>query len=192
VIVFFEGETEEQALPLLAQHFFNKSPVEMGLDFVSVDGHKSYLTFLKFAESFNIPWFILSDAEELVYRSVRNQLEELKGSGHNFDNVVFMDAGNNWEKQLIQEGYKEEIRKAMAKREEYCNERHREAKGSDRLAEIEGYNDSELLEIIKNNKTRYGAPIAEEIVASRKPLPPKVVHLFQKIQSLLQNEEDKV
>jgi putative ATP-dependent endonuclease of OLD family len=35
----------------------------MGIDFVGVGGYGNYLPFLRFAESLNIPWLILSDAE---------------------------------------------------------------------------------------------------------------------------------
>lgn len=45
LLVFFEGETEEQALPIFAQNYFGKSPVEMVIDFVGVGGYKSYLLF---------------------------------------------------------------------------------------------------------------------------------------------------
>jgi hypothetical protein len=38
----------------------------MGIDFVGVGGHKSYLPFLWFAESLNIPWLILSDSEDIL------------------------------------------------------------------------------------------------------------------------------
>jgi putative ATP-dependent endonuclease of OLD family len=55
VIVFFEGETEEQALPIFAQKHFGKTPVEMGLDFVGVGGFRNYLPFLRFAEASVFP-----------------------------------------------------------------------------------------------------------------------------------------
>ena len=37
-IVFFEGETEGQALPILAEKYFSKAPIEFGIDFFGVDG----------------------------------------------------------------------------------------------------------------------------------------------------------
>jgi len=58
-IVFFEGETEEQALPIFAEHYFKKPPVAMGIDFVGVGGSGNYLPFLRIAKSLRIPWFVL-------------------------------------------------------------------------------------------------------------------------------------
>ena len=77
-MVFFEGETEEQALPIFAKHYFGKSAVEMGVDFVGVGSCNSYLPFLRFAESLNIPWLILSDAEEITVERVKKQFSKLK------------------------------------------------------------------------------------------------------------------
>ena len=71
-IVFFEGETEEQALPIFAEHYFEEIPVEMGIDFVGVGGSGNYLPFLRIAQSLKIPWFIFSDGEKDAKRSVRS------------------------------------------------------------------------------------------------------------------------
>jgi putative ATP-dependent endonuclease of OLD family len=38
LMVLFEGETEEQALPIFAKHHFGQSGFEMGIDFVGVGG----------------------------------------------------------------------------------------------------------------------------------------------------------
>ena len=63
LIVFFEGETEEQALPIIFEKFFGYSPIELGIDFVGVGGYEGYLPFLNFAKQFNIPSVIISDAD---------------------------------------------------------------------------------------------------------------------------------
>lgn len=62
-IVFFEGETEEQALPILAQKYFKIHPSEIGIDFVGVGGAGNYFPFIEFANQMQIPWFIFSDGE---------------------------------------------------------------------------------------------------------------------------------
>ncbi|MBL4680693.1 MAG: AAA family ATPase, partial [Pseudomonadales bacterium] len=105
LIVFFEGETEEQALPIFAEKYFCKTPVEMGLDFVGVGGYGNYLPFLRFAESLNIPWLILSDAESNVVESVKKQLADSDSSKNEGDSIVFLDDKNDIEKQLIADGF---------------------------------------------------------------------------------------
>jgi putative ATP-dependent endonuclease of the OLD family len=192
VIVFFEGETEEQALPIFAQKHFDKTPVEMGLDFVGVGGHKSYIPFLRFAEALKIPWLIFSDAEttpENTKTSVKTQFSKCGSTKTESDCIVFVDDGNNFEKQLIHDGFRDEIKKAIASFDVYENKQHRAAKESIRLEEIEKYDDNELYKIITGRKTKYGPALAEQIVKSGKDLPAKVIDLFKKIATILKVEE---
>ena len=189
LIVLFEGETEEQALPIFANAFYKKTPVEMGIDFVGVGGHGNYLPFLRFAEALNIPWVIFSDAENTpdknIKKSVRDQFQKCKSNKNETDCIVFIDDGNDFEKQLVSDGFGAEIKKAIASLDVYENEKHREAKEKDRLKEIEGYDDAKLYEVITCSKTQYGPAIAEQIIKSEKNLPPKVITLFNKISVIL-------
>lgn len=186
VIVFFEGETEEQALPILSEKFFGITPVEMGLDFIGVGGYKSYLPFIRFANDLNIPWFIFSDAEDDVISWIDKHLEKLETSKQKEDVVVFLDSGNDFEKQMICDDFRVEIRQVIASFDEYKNEHHRRAKEAGRLAEINAYSDDELYKIMTehNHKTKFGPAIAEKIVKSKKELPPRVIELFKKIEKI--------
>jgi len=196
VIVFLEGETEEQALPIFVQKYFNKIPVEMGLDFVGVGGYRNYLPFLRFAEALNIPWIIFSDAEnnpdKNIKSSVQQQFLNCGSSKSETDCIVFIDDGNDFEKQLISDGFGDEIKKAIASLDVYTNQKHREAKEQDQLTKIENYDDDKLHEIITGRKTQYSPAIAEQIIQSEKDLPPKVIALFGKISTILKIEEEEV
>ncbi|MEA2077019.1 MAG: AAA family ATPase [Candidatus Marinimicrobia bacterium] len=193
LIVFFEGETEEQALPIFAQKHFNKTLVEMGLDFVGVGGHGNYLPFLRFAEALNIPWIIFSDAENIpIKSSVQQQFLNSGSPKSETDCIVFVDDGNDFEKQLISDGFGDEIKKAIASLDVYTNDEHREAKEQDRLKEIKSYDDDKLCVVITHRKTQYGPAIAEQIIQSEKDLPPKVIALFGKISTILKIEEAEV
>ena len=55
-LVLFEGETEEQALPIFFESYFNKTSVEVGVDFIAVGSYTAYLPFIRFAEDLKIPW----------------------------------------------------------------------------------------------------------------------------------------
>jgi len=182
-IIFFEGETEEQALPIFANHYFNKTAVEMGIDFVGVGGYGNYLPFLRVAEALKIPWFIFSDAEPDVKTSVKKQYTESHCSKSEVDVIIFLSDGNNFEKQFISDGYNEEVRKSIIKIEilKCQNKYHEEAKKK----EIAAYDDIKLYEIITDIKAQIGPVIAESIIDSGKPLPQKVIELFEKINSLL-------
>ncbi len=193
LIVFCEGEIEEQALPIFAQKHFNKTPVEMGLDFVGVRGHGNYLPFLRFAEALKIPWIIFSDAENTpgknIKSSVQQQFSNCGSLKSETDCIVFIDDGKDFEKQLVSDGFGDEIKKAIASLDVYMNENHREAKEKDRLTEIQNYDDDKLYGVITGSKTQYGPAITEQIIQSEKDLPPKVIALFGKISTILKIEE---
>ena len=193
IIIFFEGETEEQALPIFAQRHFKKTPVEMGLDFVGVGGYGNYLTFLRFAEALNIPWLIFSDAENTpeknIKASVQQQFSNCGSTKNESDCIVFLDDGNNFEKQLINDGFSNEIKQAVASLDVYENGRHRAAKEPIRLKELKEYDDNKLGGIITGSKTKFGPAIAEQIVKSGKDLPAKVIDLFGKIADILKIQE---
>ena len=168
MIVFFEGETEEQALPVFFQKHFEKTPADVGLNFVGVGGHGNYLPFLRFAESLNIPWVIFSDAEKKkgTKKSVEKQISD---SGTKTGSVVFLDDGNGFEKQLVRDGFHEQIKTVV----------NRLGNGS------REYTDNQLVKIISRKKTQYGPAVAEEIIQSGKDLPPKAIELFSRIANVL-------
>lgn len=185
VIVFFEGETEEQALPIFAHKHFNKTPVEMGLDFVGVGGYGNYLPFLRFAEALKIPWFIFSDAEnepeKNVKASVQSQFLKCGSEKNESDCIVFLDEGNDFERQLISDGFSDEIKQAIVGQGIYHNDNHKQAK----VQEIKTYDGDKLYEVITGRKTQFSPAIAEQIIKSDKDLPPKVIDLFSKIAAIL-------
>ncbi len=188
VIIFFEGETEEQALPIFAQKYFGKSHVEMGLDFIGVGGFGNYLPFIRFSESLNIPWIIFSDAENTPNKnikvSVQKQFSDCGSQKNEIDCIVFLDDGNDFEKQLIDDGFEDEIKQVIINLTPYANENHKQSKE----LEISGYDDNKLYEIITGSKTQYGPAIAEQIIASEKNLSPKIIDLFTKISAILKIE----
>ncbi len=191
LLVFFEGETEEQALPVFAQSYFGKSPVEMGIDFVGVSGAGNYLTFLRFAESLNIPWIIISDndKEGKIKESVKKQFDNSQSINNESDCLLFLNDGNDFEKQLICDGFNEEIKKAILSLKTYNNEHHEKVKKPKDVTKIDSYDDEKLYEVITGDKTQFGPLIAEEIINSGKALSPKFIELFDKIRIMLSNKE---
>jgi putative ATP-dependent endonuclease of OLD family len=193
LIVFFEGETEEQALPIFFEKHFNKTPVEMGVDFVGVGGYGGYLTFLRFAESLKIPWLILSDAEiapNNIKGHVQNQFQQCNSSRTESDCVIFLDDGFDIERQLIHDGFQDEIKLVIESFDVYNNEQHRAATEQRRQLEIQEFDDNQLYGVITYSKTKFGPAVAEKIVDSDKNLPPKVLELFEKISNILTSRSE--
>ncbi|MFA8300939.1 MAG: ATP-dependent endonuclease [Hyphomicrobiales bacterium] len=187
VIVLFEGETEEQALPLFAEKYFEKCMCELEIDFVGVGGAGNYLPFMRFAESFNIPWFIFSDAEDEIIRGVKNQFKQIDTASSFNEHIVVLKKGNSFEKELIDEGYIEEFKKAVLSLQDYTNDQHKAAKAQ----EIQEYSKEKLVNEALKNKTKMAPVLAFEIIDSKKSLPSKVVTLFEKIEEVITSKKNK-
>lgn len=215
LLVFFEGETEEQVLPILAENNFNKTSVEMGIDFVGVGGHGNYLSFIRFAESLNIPWIIFSDNDQSgkVEKSVKKQFISSKSTKNEDNCLIFLDKDHDFESYLIASGYIEEIKLAFTKlhSDNYLEEQIKNKDGTkkDRIKTekicntckqniytdiLRDYSGDDgfkaaLYDCMTSQKTQFGSVIAEEINNSGKLLPPKIIELFDKIKIVLSSKE---
>jgi len=189
-LVLFEGETEEQALPIFCEKYFvGKTSVELGIDFVGVGGFGNYLPFIRFAENLQIPWFIISDNDQNgeIKTSVINQFNNSPTDKEEDDVLIFLNDECDFEKELITDGFQDEIKKALISIGDYYNEQHRATKEN----EINAYNDDELYEemTIKGMKTKLAPHISYEVFISEKSLPTKVVSLFERINTILNINE---
>jgi len=213
VIVLVEGETEEQALPIFSQKHFNKTPIEMGIDFIGVNGYGNYLPFLRFAEALKIPWIIFSDGEKAVIKYIQSALKELHDVSEvdldNESNIFILDNGCDFERYLIDCEYIEEIERAFTNLhfEDYLKEQIKKNDGTNEKRirtkqtcdacnqniytdVLRDYSGDEgfkraLYDCMTSQKTQFGPAIAEQIIQSDKGLPPKVIDLFSKISAIL-------
>lgn len=112
-MLLFEGETEECALPIFAEHYWGSSIHHLGLSFVPVGG-TDYFPFMWLAKNLGIPWFVISDAEAAPLLNLDRCLSKVGLGKHTTcNNVITMDAGNDFEAQLIADGYSPEIESAF-------------------------------------------------------------------------------
>lgn len=211
-VVLFEGETEEQALPIFFEYFFKKPFSEMGINFIGVGGFGKYSAFLQIAQSLNIPWFIFSDGEKDTLKELLKPLKIILNNQNlklsDINNVVILDNNCNFEKYLIQEGYQDEIVESLENlngkdyvakeiHKKYNTSRGREKTDNkcptcnqniykDILRNYsgeEGFKEA-LLDCMTFQKTKFGPEIANVIVNKEKKLPQKVIELFEKITKL--------
>ena len=111
-IVFSEGQTESQALPVFAEKSFGKHPSDIGLNFVGVAGNGAYFPFIQFATSLNIPWLIFSDADQGTPKKVKKQISKTGIKEADQDKfVVFLDEGKKFEEHIA-DNFEDQIRKA--------------------------------------------------------------------------------
>ena len=179
-LVFFEGETEEQALPDFAERFWSKHPNDLGYNFVGVDGNGNYLPFLRLAESFKIPWFIFSDGEAATVIAVNSALRAIGQSLiPNNPRVIVMPGGKDFEAYLVNDASKDLLIEAIIKHETKSPQHEQVLKQQwstksqpDQLAKI--------LDTLKANKTQYGSRIGKIL-----PVPAALQELFKKLDAEL-------
>lgn len=112
-IVLFEGQTEEQALPIWAQKYWGATVHELGFSFVRVNG-TDYFPFIWLAKSLEIPWYVLADGETKPRAALQKALKEANEDESPFPkNVLVHPDGRNFEDQLLHEGYQLEIEAAL-------------------------------------------------------------------------------
>jgi putative ATP-dependent endonuclease of OLD family len=182
-IVLFEGETEEQALPIFFQKYFNKHPYELGFSFIGVGGKGAkYLPFLRIAEGLNIDWYVFSDGETDVINELDAIIRSLGKSIHD-NNIIKIDQGLNFEKIMTRD-YKDELQSVIiqSKINAAVNDRHKIA--LEREWNGREFSNEEILEELKNGKTKYGPLIAKKLIEINDPdrqIPSKIKDLFIQI-----------
>lgn len=185
-IVLFEGETEEQALPILAEKHLGRPAYELGIDFIGVGGAGAYFPFIQFAEAFNIPWYIFSDGEVDPVSKMTAAVRKQKGAAftniQNEPNVFIIANNEDFEKYIVRLNFLNDIIDYVKSIElPLCvNGQHRQA----REAEINStYTNQYVLAQAKNNKTEWALIFAYAIYQSQQALPPLVTQMLDQIKS---------
>jgi putative ATP-dependent endonuclease of the OLD family len=179
-LVFFEGETEEQALPDFAEKRWGKHPNDLGFSFVGVGGNGNYLPFLRMAESFKIPWFIFSDGEAETITAVNAALAAV-GQAEIPDNprVIVLPGGTKFETYIVTETSKDALIAAMIERRA-VNAQHRAALQQKWAAKSPADQIKDILTEMETNKTPCGSFVGKVL-----PVPAMLEDLFKKIDSEL-------
>lgn len=209
-LILFEGETEEQALPLMAEKFFGENIAMKGIDFVSVNGAGNYFSFIHLANSFHIPWYLFSDGEQNIVnnieKNVRKAMNDTSLNIRNMPNVFIISSEGDFEQMLIDDGFEDEIEqsinsisgipsvekfircndgKEIARKEtpdicKTCNQHI--YKGTIRNYLTRDGHKQALLDIMSNHKVVCAPVVAEKIIQSGKDIPTLVKRMFEKIK----------
>jgi putative ATP-dependent endonuclease of OLD family len=210
LVVLFEGETEEQALPRFFEADLNCSPHDAGVCFVGVGGACGYQPFLTVLEALRVNWIVFSDGEKDPLRNVQSALEGCNCTLED-PRVVVIPNGQCFESYLVAEGYGEALVRAIdsvdgengfmrwvektngtvgraRKTSEICPQ----CEQSIHKGELRDYSTDEglkraLLERLSWGKTKYAAAIAREIsnLAPERHLPPIIRTLLDRIRTKL-------
>jgi putative ATP-dependent endonuclease of OLD family len=182
-VVLFEGETEEQALPIFARHHWDQYPFERGVAFVGVGGDGNYLPFIRTLKAMGIPWLIFSDGEPSAQKCVAVALSGIRSAPEDCD-IVTLPNDASIEKYLIDEGYRERLQTAIIEFfRPFHSPEHEEAKSN----EIRGWSDTKILQFMEGHKTAlspYWARAISELDGDRS-IPTAICDLLNRIDSAI-------
>ena len=195
-VVFFEGQTEEMALPIWAHKYWDCSIHELGFSFVRVNGN-DYFPFVWLAENLQIPWYIFADGEPTPLVRLQKCLNKAGlADAASCPNVVVIPDGKNFETQLLAEGYLAEVRLALNEThgsENYLDEfiktnhglEYKNNKGVRDYQSVGGL-ERAAHDAMKASKTEFARPIARTICGCEEPsrrFPESIAKLFEIIGS---------
>jgi putative ATP-dependent endonuclease of OLD family len=179
-LVFFEGETEEQALPDFAETFWKRHPNDLGYSFIGVGGYGNYLPFLRMAESFRIPWFILSDGEAAAVTAVNGALAAIGQSlVPNNTRVIVLPGGKNFEAYLVNDASRDLLIGAIVDHEAKGTQ-HKDALKAEWAAKLKPDQLTAIVDKLTANRAQYGS-----LVGKLLPVPGALEELFKKIDTEL-------
>jgi putative ATP-dependent endonuclease of OLD family len=207
-LVLFEGETEEQALPIFAHAYWGKHPYELSASFVGVGGKWNYLPFIRVAKGLGIKWFIFSDGEKNTKEALNKQLKEAEYEEEyqNIHEIVVIDEKDkivmlnskgkevekiDFEAHMLGSGYEKELEEIIKKPE--LDKLNHELQNNDnedyhaylkRKYEklLQHMTADEINKALREEKTMYGFLIAEAFVKlpdENRRFPPKIKELFE-------------
>lgn len=173
-LVLFEGQTEEQSLPVFASKYWGASIHELGFCFVRVNG-TDYFPFIWLAKTLRIPWYVFADGEPQPVKQLNDALKKAgEAEAAKCTNVVVLPSGNGFEAQLVAEGYLPEIEQVIDKfkgkakaLDEYMAELHGKPKKGGVLRDYQsaGARERAAIDFLTGggNKTRLARPVADAI-----------------------------
>ncbi|KQW93228.1 ATP-dependent endonuclease [Massilia sp. Root418] len=190
-VVFFEGQTEEQAFPIWAQAYWGVSIHELGFTFVRVNG-TAYFPFVWLAKSLQIPWFIAADGEPQPLAKLEDALKKAKcNASAKCDNLVVLPNGQNFESHLIVHGYLPEIELALNELHgvENALDRHIESENGKSYGPNKGVRDyagedgrkraaKDAMGLAKTKLAKPLARIISELEDEKRRFPPGIRRLF--------------
>ncbi|MFT7157155.1 MAG: putative ATP-dependent endonuclease of OLD family [Parvicella sp.] len=220
VIILCEGETEEQALPLLLKKHFNKNVIELGVDIIGIDGGGNYYPFIYFAQKLNLKWFVFSDGEDNIIKKLKKDYKKLTKSEVTIseivlpDNIIHFENEDDFESYILKNGFLEEIEQCLKTilniedLDELIANKDGTSKGRTKTSEtcdscnqnifIDNLRDysgdegriSALNDLLSQNKTKYPSILSDLIYNSPKPLPSKITDLFEKVNLTINPPND--
>jgi putative ATP-dependent endonuclease of OLD family len=190
-VVLFEGQTEEQALPVWANRYWGSTVHELGFCFVRVNG-TDYFPFIWLAKALCIPWYVFADGEADPVAKLEAALKKANEKKvAECNNVVVHPGGMNFESQLLAEKYLSEIEAALDAMDgnagyldRYIDELHGQNKKKNVVRDYKsaGGRERAALDALQGNKTSAAKHVATAIAGhadAARRYPTRIKTLFE-------------
>ena len=198
LVILFEGDTEESALPVFAERHLGVNPDQYGISMINVGGAGNYKHFVFLLERLKIPWIIFSDGDQGGRDGVKAAGNAI-GKTFSFaeEEIVMLPSegiGQDFEAYLIDQGYQAQIITAIHTffgpnaLDEYriLNHNQKRKKGEIRDYESEGWERFLVHDYMNSYKGCIGRPIAESIIKGGLPnIPERINTLFARVAQIL-------
>jgi len=173
ILIFCEGETEEQALPIFAEKYFGSSIFNLGINIISVDGYRKYSPFITLAKSLKISWFIFSDGEDMVINSILKTIKI-----NDIDKIIDLPNEYNFEQYLLAY-YADDVKLAIV---EYLTSNSTSKDFNViKKQEVNNWDHDKIISYMEDHKTKL-SPLYTKIILSKyedeKMIPDKIRQLF--------------
>jgi putative ATP-dependent endonuclease of the OLD family len=195
-LILFEGETEEQALPIYAESYWGATAHEKGLSFVGCGG-VNYFPFVWLAHHFDMRWYTLCDGEERVTTELNKQLKKIGlTSADKLANISIIDGKTDYEGHLIASGYMDAIENAFERAlgkgefDKYITELDgkpgRKVDGQQTVRDYKGAEGRQRAaqDLLRERKTSLATPVAAVITTlpdEGRRIPPVIKKVFDRI-----------
>ncbi|MFM2415921.1 MAG: hypothetical protein RL385_644 [Pseudomonadota bacterium] len=192
-VVLFEGQTEEQALPVYAEKYWGATIHELGFCFVRANG-TDYFPFIWLAKAMRIPWYVFADGELGPVKQLDAALEKAgETDSARCSNVVVLPNNQGFEPYLLSEGYLAAIEQAIDRCEgkskhldDFMEHMQGQKKRGGTLRDYTVPNGRQLAasDYLERNKTRAAKQVALAISSDADPkrrFPKKIEELFETI-----------
>jgi putative ATP-dependent endonuclease of OLD family len=107
-VALHEGESEQGALPLFANHLWGLDPSSRGVSLVSVEGANNFQHYVRVLDFFRLPWVMLVDGDSAGAQGIQSA-EQVLGRAMTTNELFVLPAGTDFETHLVQAGHAQEL-----------------------------------------------------------------------------------
>lgn len=190
VVGLYEGDTEDAAIPLLADAHFGTSAGGKGISFVNVEGAGNYKHFLALLEELKIPWVILADGDPAGVNGLAAASRAINKALPHGPDVEIVGTGRDFEQAVLAAGLRAQAEAAIATYfgatalTDWKTRRNGSPMRGGALRDFTsaGWEERLVLDFMGANKGHYGAALADELI-KRSAVPAFATSFFRKLSA---------